>query len=200
MMLSNGNIQVSNKIVQNHKNRFLLAFLLILIGVLGRTVFHFGENIEFVTAVTLLAGSFLGFFWTFFVPLTIMAISDIIIGNTNIFIFTWSAYLLIGLLALIFLRQNKGFVNNILKAEFTGILASLVFYLWTNFGVWALDGFSMYSDNLSGLVDSYIMGIPFFKANLFSNLIIVPLSFYLFQLLLSWRYARSKIKKILFTN
>ena len=173
-----------------------MAFLLIFIGILGRTVFHFGDNIEFVTSSTLLAGSFLGVFWALFVPLIIMAISDLIIGNTNIFIFTWSAYFIIGLLALILLRKKKSFLGRIIKAEAVGILSSIVFFLWTNFGVWALDGFNMYSDNLSGLLDSYVMGIPFFKANLLSNLLFVPIFFFLFQLLIDWRLTPSKSPKI----
>lgn len=180
--------------------RLLLAFVLITLGILGRTIFHLGDNIEFVTSSTLLAASFLGFRWAVIVPLVIMAVSDFIIGNTLIFLFTWSAYLLTGLLGFFFLTKKSGIINHVFKATGTGIISSIIFYLWTNFGVWLLDSFGMYSDNLSGLLDSYIMGIPFFKANLYGNLIFVPLSFFIFHLCLSLQSERSSLKKILFSN
>ena len=164
--------------------RVFFAVLLIILAVLGRTIFHLGENIEFVTAASLLAGSFLGLFWSITVPLVSMAISDLIIGNTLIFLFTWSAYLIIGILGFIFLRSSKGIVSQTIKATFTGVLASFVFFLWTNFGVWLLDSFGMYSDGLSGLIESYIFGLPFLKMNLLGNLFLVPLSFILFHLFL----------------
>ena len=179
------------------KTQVLTALVLIVLGILGRTVFHLGDNIEFVTVSTLLAASFLGFRWALVVPLAIMFISDLIIGNNLIFLFTWSAYPITGLLGFFFLQNKKNVVSHILTATLMGVISSIIFFLWTNFGVWALDTFAMYPDNLSGLLDSYIMGIPFFKANLYGNLILVPLSFVLFHFFFSWAKHFYLLKKIL---
>ena len=48
------------------------------------------------------------------------------------------------------------------------IIGALMFYLITNYGVWFL---GMYPSDLSGLVQSYVMGIPFFGYSLISTLI-----------------------------
>ena len=195
-----GKISKLDRLNFSPARRVLLAFVLIVLGILGRTVFQIGENIEFVTSASLLAASFLGLRWAVIVPLVIMAVSDFIIGNTLIFLFTWSAYLLTGLLGFFFLTKKSGIINHVLKATGTGVISSIIFYLWTNFGVWALDSFGMYPDDLSGLIQSYIMGIPFFKANLYGNLIFVPLSFFIFHLCLYLQSEKSSLKKILFSN
>ena len=184
-----------NKLSKNHKVVF--ASILILIGILGRTIFHIGDNIEFVTVGTLLAGSYLGGFWAFFVPLTIMAVSDLFLGNTLIFIFTWSAYLFMALFALAQLRSKNSLVGKLFKAELVGFFSSIFFFLWTNFGVWALDSFGMYSNDLSGLIASYIMGIPFLKSNILSNLLFIPLFFVSVELVFSENSKKAIFRRIL---
>ena len=177
------------------RNKVYTSLLLILSAILGRTVFHFGDNIEIVTAVTLLSGSYLGIFWAIMIPLVSMAISDLMIGNTIIFIFTWSAYFLIGLISFFVLKRNKNNNNQIARATLTGMFSAVFFYLWTNFGVWALDGHEMYSNSLSGLIDSYIMGLPFLKANIIGNMIFVPLVFYIFRVCLLTQLKLSSKEK-----
>jgi len=182
-----------------------VALILILLGFLFRTVFHLGENIEFVTSAALLSGSFLGPFWAVTVPLVIMAVSDFFIGNTMIYLFTWSAYLIIGLMGFLLLRKKKGKISHIIKAGFTGIVSSLIFFLWTNFGVWFLDSFGMYEKSFNGLLSAYIYGLPFLKSNLTGNLFFVPLSFAVFHFipelylaysdLLSKKFSLGKTRK-----
>jgi len=155
--------------------KFLLAFLLIALGVAGRTVFHLAPNVEMVTLASLLAAAYLGRKYALLVPFAIMVITDTLIGNTNIFIFTWSAWLMIGFSGLI-LRKKEG-VKLVGAATGWGILTSLFFYLFTNFGVWALDSWGMYSRDLVGLINCCLMGLPFLKANLLGNLVFVPVGF-----------------------
>lgn len=158
-------------------NKILFAVMLITLGVLFRTVWHLGPNIEFVTSSALLAGSYLGLGWSVSVPLIIMMFSDIILGNSNIFIFTWSGYLFIGCLGYLCHLSKLKLGERILRATGLGIIASLWFYIWTNFGVWLLDSWGMYPKTLTGLLQSYWYGLPFLKSNLLGNLFFVPLSF-----------------------
>jgi len=162
-----------------NKKRLILASLLILLGVAFRTVWHFWPNVEFITAATLLAGAYLGKKWAVIVPFLAMFLSDLILGNTNIFLFTWSAYIVIGYLSN--LSHSDG-IGKIVKATGLGIAASFWFYLWTNFGVWLLDSWGMYPKTISGLINCYILALPFLKYNLLGNIIFVPLSFTVVEL------------------
>lgn len=164
-----------------NSRKIILAIILVLLGIAFRTIWHLGDNVEFVTAASLLAGFYLGFRYSIAVPLFIMLISDLIIGNTNIFIFTWSAYLVIGYVG--YLSHLKDFSRKakILEAAGFGVIASLWFYLWTNFGVWFLGDEGMYPKTFTGLIESYWYGLPFLKSNLLGNLFFVPLSFFIVE-------------------
>ncbi len=167
------------------KNRnIVFAITLIILGILFRTVWHPGPNVEFVTAATLLAVSYLGGWWVLAVPLLIMSISDLFIGNSNIFIFTWSGFLFISYLSKLGNLRNLRSGSKIFRATCMGVIASFWFYVWTNFGVWLLDSWGMYPKTLTGLIDCYILAIPFFKYNLIGNLLIVPVSFTVVELIL----------------
>lgn len=137
--------------------KLILALILIALGVGKRTLFDLGPNVELVTLSSFLAACYLGFPHAVIVPVTIMFISDTFIGNTAIFVFTWSAYLLIGLGALV-LRRFKNSDKLPLITLPAALTSSLFFYLWTNFGVW-FQGW--YPPTLQGLLSSYLMGAAF---------------------------------------
>lgn len=182
----------------NKKEKLILTGILILSGILFRTFFHIGDNIEFVTSSTLLAGSFLGLSYSLLVPLTIMILSDLIIGNTNIFLFTWSGYFFIGCLSYLSRLSDLERGSKILHATGLGIIATLWFYLWTNFGVWFLDSWGMYPKTFAGLINAYLMGLPFLKYQLIGNLVLVPLSFIITEFSLSFKTSPvfKRFKKI----
>lgn len=168
------------------KSKIFWAIILIFLGVFFRTIGHVAPNVEYVTAASLLAGAYLGRKYAVLLPLVIMVLTDTVIGNTNIFIFTWSAYLLIGYLG--YLGNLRG---KIIKATGAGILATLFFYVWTNFGVWLLDSWGMYPRTFAGLMQSYLMGLPFLKMTLLSNLFFVPVSFGIVELAKSLRFKNT---------
>lgn len=182
----------------------LAAIALIGLGILFRMVWHLGDNIEFVTTAAILAGHFLGVRWGIFVPLAIMVITDSLLGNSSIFLFTWSAYVIIGVMGYVgkkFQIPNSKFqrysLNSlpILKSAGLGIGASVFFFLWTNFGVWMLDSWGMYPKTLMGLLQSYYFGIPFFQANLLGNLFFVPVSFMLIDFVRHQRWNTTTLKQ-----
>lgn len=156
--------------------RLLLSLALIFLGIAFRTVWHLAPNVEFVTTASLLAARYLGFLGAVSVPLLIMFISDMAIGNAKIYLFTWSAYIFIGLSGLL-LKRWKTPSKLILAAGFQSIAASFFFFFYTNFGVWLLDEWGMYPKTLAGLLRCYYMGLPFLKLNLLGNLIFTPISF-----------------------
>ncbi|MBI4990942.1 hypothetical protein HZB96_02495, partial [Candidatus Gottesmanbacteria bacterium] len=174
------------------------AGFLIILGILFRTIWHLGPNVEFVTTSALLAGSYLGLGYALGIPLTIMLVTDLIIGNTNIFLFTWSGYLVIGYLSHLSNLSHLKRGEKILGATGLGVVASIWFYIWTNFGVWLLDSWGMYPKTPPGLIDAYIMGLPFLKYNLMGNLVLVPLSFTSIELLSQKSKVKSQNYKLKF--
>ena len=168
-----------------NKSKILIALILIIVGVVGRFVLvsYAGiPNLEIITVLALIAGIYLGGVYAVAIPLSIIFLSDLVIGNNYIFIFTWTAFAMIGVFG--FLSKNKilnkksdlaishRFKNSVILA----LLSSVFFYLYTNFGWWLMSG--MYEYSLSGLIRCYWMAIPFFRNNLVGNLIFVPVGIY----------------------
>lgn len=160
------------------KKKLIIAIALVVFGFLGRIFrIHFLPdlyNVEPITLVALLAGVFLGLGYALVVPLAVIALTDMYIGNSSILFFTWSAWAIIGLSGLILRKSKKNSLSFGLKMAGMGIVSSLFFYVWTNFGVWALSG--MYSRTWEGLVKCYILALPFLKMNLLGNLVIIPVA------------------------
>lgn len=188
------------------KTKIFVTFCLIFFGVVGRLFmaeFVRIPNLEIITSFSLIAGVMLGGAYTFIVPLLTIALSDIYFGNTSILFFTWSAFMIIGVLGW-FLKKRKSFsLRFVTKMTGMGIVASLFFYLYTNFGWWLLT--NMYPKTLEGLIQCYIMGLPFLKTNLLGNLFFVPV-FTSLSLVL-WKYypvlkliLLTKAKKIIFSK
>jgi hypothetical protein len=113
------------------------------------------------------------------VPVTTMILSDLIIGNSSIYMFTWSAFAIIGMSALILRRLNQKPKSQILYSFGFAIISSLIFFVITNFGVWAQ---GWYPATLAGLTDCFIMAIPFYRTMLIGNIILVPSAIAVWQL------------------
>lgn len=193
-------LRTSNSKLKIHKNinKISYATVLIGLGILFRTAWHVAPNVEYVTTATLLAASYLGKRWAILVPLLIMIITDLMLGNTNIFLFTWSAYIFIGCLGNLSHLSDLKTGSKILRVTGLGIAGSIWFYLWTNFGVWLLDSWGMYRGTLSGLTQAYILAIPFFRYNLIGNLIFLPSSFIIVEIIKNINFNKflQKIKHL----
>lgn len=129
-------------------------------------------NLELVTAASFAAVLLLRSPIALVVPLVATVGSDVIMGNTEIALFTWSAWLAIGIGAL--LAQKCADRHRFLTALGFGISSSLWFYLWTNAGVWFFARGVYYPSGAEGLMASYVAGLPFLRTMLVGNLILVP--------------------------
>jgi hypothetical protein len=142
---------------------FILAFVLRLSKLV--------PNMELVTTAMLLSSLYLSTSATLKLTFLLMAATDLVLGNTLIFIFTWSGFLLP-----IFVLSKLTTNNSQLKTVFLGLSSNLFFYLWTNFGVWFLDSWAMYPKTLPGLIHCYINGLPFLRPQLASTLLFLPMA------------------------
>lgn len=146
-----------------NKRSLLIAVLLVALGVGFRLLPH-EANFAPIAAIALMSGALLGRKYALAVLLSIMVISDLIIGTYSSMLFTWSAFALIALYGTMF--KNSSFT----KRVFVGSLGSAsLFFIVSNFGVWVSSG--MYAHTIAGFVNCYAMAIPFFRATLVSDFV-----------------------------
>lgn len=178
--------------------KYIFCILLIGVALTERLWWDLGPNVELVTAATFIAAFYISRNAAVVVGITSLAITDIFLGNTNISLFTWSAYAMIAWSAYFLKQFAKMGSQKIIWGTFGGVWASLWFYVWTNFGVWWLDTWRMYPDTLQGLLLSYIAGLPFLKSQLLGNLILVPLGLLTVEMILNVSSFMLFFRKILF--
>lgn len=88
-------------------------------------------------------------------------LTDLLIGYHLMTHWTWGAIFLISLLS--------NFFKEKFNIRFIGvILATLLFYLVTNFGVWTT---GMYGYDLNGIIKAYILAFPFYGNTLVSSVL-----------------------------
>lgn len=138
--------------------------LFILIGVLARILPH-PANFTPITAIALFGGAYLTKRQSYVIPVLIMFLSDLVIGfdSYNMRISVYGS-ILIGVLLGSWVKKNKSSLT-IIKAS---LIASTIFFIITNFTVWAFG--TMYTKNITGLINAYLYAIPFFKNTLLGDL------------------------------
>jgi len=140
---------------------FMLALIIIVLGILSRLVVH-TPNFSPVLSLAFLAGMYLKGRQAVLLPLALMVISDFIIGFYPLMVLTWASIVLISVLGL-WLKEKKS-----LGVVLGGSLASaLIFFIVSNFGAWL----TLYPHTIDGLRQCYILAIPFFRSSLMSTLV-----------------------------
>lgn len=181
-----------------NKNRIMLAVFLIAIGSIIRILLHnnlpgspsiyitvngitqpmFMLDLFFVIAIiSLVSGLLLGGYYTFIVPISIMVITDVILGNNWILLFTWSGFVILGLIGYILKTKKSLTLRHVPRILGAGIGGILLYDIWTNFGTW-LGGW--YTHTWDGLALCYTNALPFMFWHLLSTtialtLVIVPI-------------------------
>ena len=155
--------------------RSVFTFSLIGFAVLSRLLPH-PPNIAPITALALFGGVYLDKKHTFIVPLAALLISDYFIGFYSGFVWVYASFVAIGFIGL-WLRSHRG-IGATIGASLVG---SLLFFVVTNFGVWAGVP-SMYPHTAAGLLECYAAAIPLFRNTLFGDLIYVGVMFGVFEL------------------
>ncbi len=145
------------------KNSIMVFVALLLLTVLSRFTSHMW-NFTVCGGVFLFAGAyFKDKKVSFALMLLAMLISDSIIGFHNQMPLVYLSYAIVVALGL-FVKQSAPRLQ-VLGLSFLG---TFLFFLITNFGVWF--GGTMYPQTVAGLVDCYMMGLPFYRNQLTSDL------------------------------
>lgn len=164
----------------------MLAVGLVIIGVLSRFVFHF-ENFTPVLAITLFAGAYLPKRQAIIVPLALFIIADALIGFHALIVFTWGSVVLIALIGMN-LENKKSWKTTAVAS----LLSALLFFVITNFGVWLF--YDTYAKSFAGLMECYVMAIPYFRNTLVSTFL------YSFVLFGSYEFLSVRLKSTRFAS
>jgi hypothetical protein len=126
-----------------------------------------------IAAIALYAGARLSKQWAFFVPLAILALSDLYLdhGSTKAFSSmtrltgygTFAAIVLLG-------RLPKADAGLLVRGGLS-VAGSTIFFLTSNFAVWASGCCGDYDYTVAGLETCYAAAIPFYRNALAADLI-----------------------------
>lgn len=151
------------------KNLFISLSLIALI-IISRLVPHLW-NVAPVAATALLAGAILPRKWALVVPLLGMLMSDFIIGfyHLPVMLTVYACF------ALMVLAGRFIKLNNPLYWLSGSLASSTLFFLATNFAVWATADW--YPKTWAGLQLCYTLAIPFFRNTMLGDLVFVGVLF-----------------------
>jgi len=166
-----------------------IAGVLVALGVIGRLLLQdmlpqtphlymtingitqpvFMMDLFFVVAtVSLFAGVLLGRHYALLVPMAVMIITDVALGNTTIFMFTWSGFVFIALLGGYARRaraRRSPTTFSALHMAGLSVGSVLIYDVWTNFGCWL----GWYPHTVGGLATCFTVALPFTLWHLLST-------------------------------
>jgi hypothetical protein len=132
-------------------------------------------NFTPVGALGLFSGAQLSWWRALLVPLCVMAASDLVLEQVYGYApFHPFVYVSIGLNVVLGRLCLRGTMSP-WRLGGVSLLASIQFFLVTNFGVWAQG--NMYPPTLAGLVQCYAAGVPFFQYTVLGDLTFVTVMF-----------------------
>jgi hypothetical protein len=154
-----------------------MSYLLVLAAIVLRILPH-PWNVTPLGAMFLFSGAtFRNRRDSLLVPLAALMLSDYAVihflygGRYAWFSpYTWAGFLLVGLIGWT-LRKRL----TVARAAGASIVGSVIFFLVSNFGVWA--GWKMYPASIGGLIDCYVAALPFFRNTVLGDLAYAGLMF-----------------------
>lgn len=152
------------------------CYFLIILAIATRFIPH-PAGMTAVGAVGLFSGAYLCYKRAWLVPVAALWISDIIIGfyHPLVMLFVYSGFGLSVVIGRICLFQRR----SIARIGAATVIAATVFFMLSNLGVW-LTGL-YYPLTITGLLECYIMAIPFFERTLVGDMIYVAVLFGLYE-------------------
>lgn len=149
---------------KNTSYQWIVPLILIIFGFSARLLPH-PPNFAPIGALALFGGMYLSRRLALLVPLGAMILSDFFIGfySPPIMLSVYASFAIMNLIGL-WARKRKRF-STVLGGT---LLGSTLFFFITNAAVWAFG--TTYPLTFSGLMQSYIMAIPFFRNTLLGDL------------------------------
>ena len=162
--------------------KILLIISVIFLVSLTR-IFPHPPNFTPILALAIFGGAYLpNRITAISLPIISMFISDLIIGFHSQIFTVYATIILLSILG--HLMKTKNFKN----FAITGFTGSLIFFIITNFSVWL--GGSLYPLTIDGIIQCYIMAIPFFHNTLISTILFLTILFF------GYTFAEKKISNL----
>jgi hypothetical protein len=154
----------------------IFVLVLILFAAFSRLIPH-APNFTPVISIAVFAGAYLQKRFAFLIPIAAMLMSDLIVGfyDPLSMAFVYGSLLLTVALGLT--MNNRVSMTRVGGLSLAG---AILFFVLTNFGVWVVPN-SMYPKTFSGLVECYVMAVPFFGSTIYSALIYSAVMFGVYE-------------------
>ncbi|MBI2054314.1 MAG: hypothetical protein HYT36_03195 [Candidatus Staskawiczbacteria bacterium] len=167
---------------------FVIALSFILLGVVFRIIPHI-PNFTPIAAMALFGGVYFSKKTAFVLPIVVMFISDMFLGfyEPKIMAAVYGSFILCVILGFR-LKKNKKW-HTILASSF---LTAFIFFFFTNLAVFAFTPW--YAKTLSGLLQCYLMALPFFKNSLLGDIFYTAVFFGAYELAKVWTDKKFKLQ------
>lgn len=167
----------------------LAAPAVIVLGAAFLRLLPHPPNFAPIAAMALFGGAHLPKRLALILPILAMVISDFFLGMHNTLGFVYLSFLLTVLIGF-WLKSHRDFKNVV----WASLSSSVLFFTITNAGVWLVSG--MYSKDLSGLMSSYVMALPFFRNTIMGDIFYTGVFFGGYELVKSLliRVAKLNVK------
>ena len=174
-----------------------IILCLLIVGIASRLIPHY-PNFTAVGAISLFGAAFAGRrSVAIIIPFLVMLFSDMILNNLiyarlypddyqHFTLFYRGAYWSYAAFGLVVIMGYSLFHNKVTVPKvFAGSLtASMIFFLLSNFGVWASSG--AYPVNFAGLMSCFTMGLPFLinqvLGDMFYSMLLFGVALHVFEL------------------
>ena len=159
----------------SQRHHYIFAFILILAAAMSRVLPH-PQNFAPIGALALFGGAYFNKKFATIVPLAALLAYDYFIGFHALMVWVYGSFFAVSLMGM-WLKNHKS-VGVIAGTTLAG---SILFFVVTNFGVWAA---GYYPQTTEGLVACYIAAIPLFHNTVAGDLFYVAVLFGAYELLI----------------
>ncbi len=164
---------------QANMSRKVLGVGLVILAVGFRFLPHPSNFTPLLAIFIFSSGFFRNKWWAVLFPLSVMFISDLLVNNIMyrayfdgfVLLYHGAVWTYIAMTALSLLSIPLLEKFTFTRTLWSGVVASVLFYVISNFGVW-FSG-ALYPKTVQGLITCYTMALPFFKNTLISTLLFV---------------------------
>jgi len=171
--------------INEKQNNLKFVLVLILFAAFSRIIPH-PHNFTPVGGIAVFGSYFLGRkIWAFLVPLFSLWLSDLFINNVIYpiqfpqyyegFKFFGSFWVYGSFMLMIPIAWGLLSTFTLPRLALTGLSTASLFFLITNFGSWLNN--PMYPQDFSGLLTSYLAGLPFFQNTLIGDICYLSILF-----------------------
>src|ERR1035437_6002118 len=155
----------------------LMVLIAIVLAAAGSRLIPHPPNLASISAIALFGGAYFSDKrLAFLVPLAALLLSDLMLGFYNYMEVVYLSFALIVCIGL-WLQKRR----SVIHIAGAALASSVLFYLLTNFGVWALE--SLYPKTIEGIIACYVAAIPFFQNTIQGDLFFTAVLFGGFALL-----------------